>query len=148
MVKLYRPGTRRGNTTWVARGHIDGRQYEIRTAAKDKPAARRAWDAFATAERAERSRGLAGEARGFAEVTALYIAARRPSRDTRRYLDKLCAVLGPLDVAEVRPLEIAEAAARLYPTARNETRNRQAYAPAAAVLHFAAESGLRDYLVV
>lgn len=45
-------------------------------------------------------------------------------------------------------MHIAAAANVLYPGRENETKNRQAYTPAAAVLHFAADSRLRDYIVI
>ena len=47
MVKLYAPGTRKRNATYVARGSIGGRQYEIATHATDARSARRVWAAFA-----------------------------------------------------------------------------------------------------
>jgi integrase len=146
MVKLYRPGTRKGNRTWIARGHVAGRQYEIATGARNAAAARQAWERFAAAVRQDRV-ARPGPLT-FAEVAEAYRLARRPSRNERRYIARLEAELGARAIAELRPIDIAEAAARLYPEARNETRNRQAYAPAAAILHFAAESGLRDYLVI
>lgn len=148
MVKLYAPGTRKRNLSYVARGSVAGRQYEITTHATDKAAARRVWDAFEAKVAEQGAVARPGTPRTFSGVAEAYRQARRPSRDTRRYLARLETELGELDVADITPLDIAQAAARLYPTARNETRNRQAYAPAAAVLHFAAEAGLRDYLVV
>lgn len=148
MVKLYAPGTRKRNLSYIARGSVAGRQYEITTHATDKAAARRVWDAFAAKVAEQGAVARPGTPRTFSGVAEAYRQARRPSRDTRRYLAKLETALGDLDVAEITPLDIAQAAARLYPTARNETRNRQAYAPAAAILHFAAEASLREYVVI
>jgi integrase len=77
-----------------------------------------------------------------------YMDAKDPSRNDRRYLGRLKGAwlkgrkmkLGNVPVGDIVQMDIDQAAAVLYPGARPSTKNRQAYAPAAAVLHYAAGS--------
>ena len=126
----------------VIRGTIAGRQREIATDARDQAAAGLEWRALLDA--AGREPG-AGTPRTFAEVAEAWIAARRPGKRDAGYARALAGRIGTLAIEEVRPLHIAEAANALYPGRSAQTLNRYAYAPAAAILHFAHANGLRDY---
>jgi integrase len=151
MPTIYRPGTRKGNRTFIVRGSIDGRQREIATDATNARDAARAWDRFAAAIRQRRQ-----TARTFAALADAWMLARQASANDQRYVERLKAAwlastgdtFGALPVAAVRPMHIDEAARTLYPHGAAATKNRQVYAPAAAILHYAAENGLRDYIVV
>lgn len=149
MPTYYKPGTRKNNRTWTVRGSIDGRKYEISTDVanpRNKRAAADAWDVFKAAVRA---RGVA-EPRApetFADVADLYADGRNLSKADRRFLAKLKTKLGRLPIGEISQIELDQAARDLYPGAAPGTINRQVYAPAAAVLHYAAPK-LRPYMVV
>lgn len=159
MPKVYPPGTRKKgkyvNRKWVVKGHFDGESHEIATDAKNARGAVNAWDAFKSEYRkGAKSRPRAAET--FRSVAVSYKATRRVSRNEERYLDKLCEVwidgedqpLGDILIGDVKPMHLGAAAARLHPNSKPQTINRQVYTPAASVLHFAEENGLRPYLVV
>ncbi|WP_184437544.1 tyrosine-type recombinase/integrase [Roseospira goensis] len=150
--KLYPPGTRKGNRTYIARGWVDGRQYEITTGATNARTARQVADQFEREARAESRRDRdsiaeIGRLDTFAHVAKAWLEGKRPGPNDRRYVARLASdpILGPMPIRDVRQAHIHDVAARLYPTARNETRNRQAITPAAAILHWAAESELCPY---
>lgn len=155
MPKVYLPGTRKGNRRTIVRGHIDGRQYEIATDAGNARSALKDWDAFKSAVR-QRAQSRRRAPETFREAVKAYKDARPVGKNDARYLDRLCgawleslgAEFGDLPIADVQPMHIGTAATVLYPSAKPQTVNRQVYTPAATVLHFAAENGLRDYIVV
>jgi|GEM_PF-816744 len=151
-LRLHPPGTRKGNRCYVARGRIEGRQYEISTGATDARVARQIADRFEREAREQLARERDSAAQiecleTFGDVGRAWIEARRPGRNDRRYLTRLIEdpILAPLAIDHVTQAHIHDAAARLLPTARNETRNRQVITPAAAILHWAAESDLCRY---
>jgi integrase len=74
--------------------------------------------------------------------------AMNSSRNERRYIENLMSDIGDLAIGDVRPMDIQAVANALYPGCANETKNRQAYTPAASVLHWACENELRDYVVI
>lgn len=148
MPTYYAPGRRKGNRTYTVRGRIDGRQYEIATDAANKGAAEDAWHEFKRRVREENRKGDTPAPQTFAQVADLYMDTRGSRKAERAFIEKLKGQFGPVPVADVTLENIARAANALYPRARNETKNRQAYAPAAAILHFAYDCELRDYLVV
>ncbi len=156
-LKLYPPGTRNNPTCYYAVGRILGKYVEVSTGETNARAARRRADAIAKVIRNDilQQRREAAEApvaappapTTFATVAADYMAAKGIAEGNERYyIDKLVAELGHLDVAAVTGADIAKAARALYPTHAATTLNRQAYTPAAAILHWAAEVGLRDYV--
>lgn len=152
MPTYYKPGSRKGNRTWVVRGYVDGRQYEIATDATHKRGeggAEATWEAFKARIRAERRRSVDRETATFLDAARLYRAQKPVSRNDARYLDRLEAELGAERLADITVGRIHAAAAAIYPAAKPQTRNRQAVRPAAAVLHHAAgDPKLCDWLRV
>ena len=143
--RLYGPGTRKGNVHITARIYHGGKEREVSTNTRDEEAARQ------LAQRIEATMRLGREprkAQTFADVADLYLAARGLAGNDRRYVESLKRAIGTIPIEDVLPMDIAGAANSLYPARKNETKNRQAYAPAAAVLHFAADNRLRDYVVI
>jgi len=163
MLKLYPPGTRKDNRYYIAKGYVAGREYEVvcRDADGQKTTNRRAAEQFVKKlekrikDEAEKPRRRSS-IRTFGDVVDAYAAARCISRNDERYLERLKkawieseeAYLRDIAIGDVLPMHIAAAANAVYKKCSKETKNRQAYAPAAAVLHFAAESKLRDYIVI
>lgn len=145
-LRLYPPGTR--NDRWyVARGRVHGRLVEIvcrddvgrptRDARVARQFVRRA---LAEADRRQRGGVQAGAPQTFAEAAERYLTGRNIGGDQETFVRRLITEMGHLTLIDVRPAHIAEAAASLYPTAKNSSKNRMAYGPAAAVLHYAADN--------
>lgn len=158
MPTYYMPGKRNNNQYVVVRGYVDGKQHEIVTDAKNKRDAEKAWNRWAAEIRRQNRESGAGAPATFALVADAYMAARGSSKNERRYIERLkkarikvgsaTVTFGDILIEEVLPMHIAAAANAIYPTALNETKNRQAYTPAASVLHFAHANKLRDYVVI
>jgi integrase len=143
---LVAPGQRvkRGyaNRFYLIRGEIAGRDVEISTKTRDKVAAEKLKDQLAARLWESRIPG-AGEDVTFARAGELLAIARGYGKDDRKRLARVTGVLGKKICSQIQQADIDGAADRLYPNATNETRNRQVYTPAAAVLHYAAENKWR-----
>lgn len=138
---VYPPGTRKGNRRWLARVYIGTEEWEfVLEEANDRRAARRLAGKFEAAKRLGHPVSASAPPKTFAEIAARYRAARRPGRSERRYIARLEALLGARPVAGLAAADIHAAAHDLYPNAKAATKNRQAVAPAAAILHFGAEN--------
>lgn len=142
---VFEPGERKSRH-FVYRVSIDGRDREVTLYAADAAAAvRAAGQAF---ERLGQGREPGGPPAGFTRLSRLYAEAAAVSADQLRYLARLESHFGNRDPATIRGADIARAARQLYPGAAPATWNRQAVAPAAAVLHFAHEQGWLPWLRV
>jgi hypothetical protein len=89
-----------------------------------------------------------GEEVTFAKATDLYLAFKTPAPGDERRIRRLAGVLGDRRVADVQQADIVDAAERLYPGRKPETKNRWVVKPAAAILHYAARNKWRDWLRV
>lgn len=139
MLKLIPPGKRKGNRFYIIRGRFAGRDVEKATRTKDRP------DAERLKYRIERrllhsSIPGPGAAVTFRRAADLYSAAKHATRREEQRLDKLSAVIGHKLVSELSQADLDGAAAELHGNDTPETRNRNVYTPAAAVLHYAARS--------
>ena len=149
---LLDPGTRKGNKYWIARVTVDGRRHEVATQTTNKAAARR------FAEGIERKLLVSrpprpGEAVTFRRAVELYCEYRGIDLDDRRLPDArrlraLNAVLGNKALADIRQPALVEVANQLADGRAPATRNREVIRPAAAVLHYASESGYCEWLRV
>lgn len=148
MPTYYKPDTRKGNRTYVVRGRIDGREHEIATPARDKGSAEDCWDEFKRRIRERRRDQPRKGEETFADAVAAYKAYRRPGKAEEGKLTRLIEHFGEMLVRDIDHAAIVRAANALKPKVSNATRNREVYTPAAAVLHYAAEIKMRDYLVV
>lgn len=145
MVQYYSPGERGKNATIVARGYVNGKQYEVTTGQTNARLAKRHWKEFAAAiNQSDRP----GRPQNFGEVANAYLTAMDASENTRRYVDALKRELGTMLIQDVRPADLAWAANRIYPTGVAATKNRQVYAPGAAILHWAAHNEWCNYIRV
>jgi integrase len=156
MPTYYRPGKRGGNAHFVVRGSIDGEPHEkVAGRSKTKRAAQAWWEDY----RAEihRARGRGGSV-AFADVADNYCADRDISKADIGFLAKVCAgridvdghrvTFGQIHIASIENMHIGAVARAVYPGRQNATLNRQVFAPVAAVLHYAHDNKLRDYVVV
>jgi len=146
-LKLIPPGQRRGNPFFLLRGSVGGRELEVSTKTADRKAARRFKAEFERALAQDRLPGP-GETLSFARAAELYIDWRDPSRADRRRLARLGAVIGRRMVADIRQVDLVEAANLLAPDRSAATRNREVMRPAATVLHYAATNGFCQWLRV
>jgi integrase len=149
-LKLIAPGRRKNNRFYLVRGTVGGQRVEVSAETTDKGAAERfaadltlRLDAEAT-----RQRGPDAEDLTFREASQLYIAYRQPSKVDRQRIEKLNAVLGDKLVRPMVHASLVAAANELYPGMAPATKNRNAMRPAAAILHYAADNGFRDWLRV
>ena len=144
-LKLVAPGKRKGNPFYLVRGEVAGRSVEVSTKTRDKAAAERFKAALELRLHEGRVPGP-DEAVTFAQAADLYVAFRDPSQGDRNRIDKLKAALGSKPVAEIRQADLVDAAHRLYPRRKNETKNRGVIKPAAAILHYAARNVWCEWL--
>lgn len=142
---IYEPGERKDNAWFLYRVGIRGKDREVTLYVKDARSALRS--AVQVYERLAEGRELE-QPRSFSWVADEYLRAVDASTNEARYVKKLKAHFGDKDIGAIRQADIAEAANKLYPGCRNETKNRQAYTPAASVLHWAAENEWCGYIRV
>lgn len=136
-MQLYPPGTRKGNTRWIARFTAGGRAREIVLEAQSRPAA---------AKEAERRRrefdGRApGAVIGFREAATAYKAGRRLGKQDLAYIDRLERFFGDRPVSDFVGADLITAAHALCPTSSDANKNRSVIGPASSILHYAAEQG-------
>lgn len=133
--QLHAPGTRKGNRTWVARGTVDGRQFEKILEATTRPAAAKEAEQFVARLQGYRP----GEIVTFEQAARAYIEFRRPRRDDEKWINRLIQWMGKRPVGELVGADLVAAAHALCPKSSNETKNRNVITPASAILHYAAE---------
>lgn len=146
MLKLIPPGRRKGNKFYLVRGRFAGRQVEASTKTADPVAAQR----FKVNLEARLLDGdtITRVTATFVDAAAIYRAGRTLSRNEDRYITKLEKHFATTRLADIKPADIHKAASDLYPGCKPQTKNRQAIAPALAVLHVAAENDLCAHIKV
>lgn len=147
---LWPPGTRKRNRFWIWQGRIDGERTEFSTGTANKADAaefaRRAIRRLAEDRRSERERARsAALSRTFEEVAGLYQDARQCAEQDRRFIARLVAVAGDIDIAKIRQADMVPVIRRYYASAANATINRQVYTPFGAIIHWAAGQGWCEY---
>lgn len=146
-LKLYPPGSRKGNRFWIVRGSVNGsREIEISTNATDENAARRFAAAIEVKLRDEGGVDTSRPARGFRAIAEKRMLARPPSKQDRADIERLIGHFGNTDVADITEGDIHIAAHKLCADKSNATKNRHAIAPAVTILHFAAREKLCDWI--
>lgn len=144
---LIPPGTRKGNRCYILRETINGRLFEVSTEATNERAARRFARDFRKQTEAMTKRATSTGLMTFSDAADRYLAAKGiVAGNTRNFVDKLKRELGNIPVADVFPDDVLTAAHTIYPGRTNETKNRNAVTPAAAVLHFAAQNEWRPWI--
>lgn len=143
--KLIPPGTRKGNPYYLARGSVDGRDVEVSTKTTNLAAARRFAKELDRKIEEGRLPGP-GETLTLARAAALYIEYRDPAKADLARIDKIVAVIGKRAVADIRQVDLVEAANMLCNGRAAATRNREVMRPAASILHYAARNGFCPWL--
>lgn len=154
-VKVYAPGTRKGNSTWIARGKDQfGRWFEkaLPAACPHERAARRLADAVLELRNSNTPAPAVEpepdppppdpDDRSFAAAAANYIAWRKPSKADRKRLDRLKAdpTIGPIHVGALGTDHVVSFTKTFLEGRKASTLNREAVRPYAAVLHYAADN--------
>ncbi len=161
MLKLLPPGKRKGNRHYIARGTVGGRQIEFTTGTADKAIAERVAAAAFAKFVASPSQPIIG--RTFRYVAEAYVAFRYPAltdaetakmrggdpelrekvAQTKRAIDqinRLVTVLGHLPLEAISHADLVAAAESLCPSHKASSKNKLVIAPAAAILHYAADN--------
>jgi site-specific recombinase XerD len=142
---VRRGGKAYANRFYLVRGTIDGRSVEVSTKTRDATEAA-AYKAKFELDVLERRVPGVHDSVTFRKAAELYSAFRDPASGDSRRIDKLVTVLGDKLVREITHADLVDAANRLYPAARNETKNRGVIKPAAAILHYAARNKWCEWL--
>ena len=138
---------RPGSPFWYVRGTFAGRAVYASTKERDKADARRF--ARAVEIKLARSAGEKCHADTFQDAAALYLEAKPHNRDPwRANIERMCAVIGDRLLVDIRQHVLVDAANALYPNCKPSSKNSLVFAPAAAVLHYAAENDLCPYVRV
>jgi integrase len=141
-LRVYSPGTRKGNRFCIIRGRLGGRLIEITTDTTDKGAAE---ETRAKLEYDFYKGRPVARTITFAQAADLYEAFKAPGHTERQRIARLVKAIGTRKLRDVRQDTLVEAAAFLYPTAKPSSKNRSVIAPGAAILHYATRLDLVDY---
>lgn len=145
-LKLIPPGQRKDNPYYIVKGYWGGRPYEksLKTANPNEAETR-----FLKLQlQLREQRGSNDEPLTFRDAVDQYLVAKNPNREWRRVFVRLRDTFGDTSAAAIKNKDLLNMALKLYPTAKNATRNRQVIVPCAAVLHHAANNDLIPWLRV
>lgn len=145
MLKLIPPGKRKGSRHWIVRGRFLGEDIEASTGAIEEV------DALRFKNELERKllegRVPGPEATvGFHRAADLYMAATSLSKSDQRRIERLKEAIADKPVRTVLQADIDAAANKLHGTDTPETKNRNVYTPAGAILHYAYHNKWCDWI--
>lgn len=136
------PGKR--SPFWRIVGRDGEGRFEYSTGERTRERAEAFGDLFLR-ERSGRRVPGAGETVGFATAAEHYKAFKKLSRVDIRLVDALAWHFEGIDCRSITHAHLVAAAHALRPAGADTTKNRKVIAPAAAVLHYAAEQKWCDY---
>lgn len=135
--QLYAPGTRKGNRTYVVRGHVNGQQVEKVLEATKRPDAQDEAESFLA--------GLKGrepdEVVGFDMAADAYAESKNLSKQDKACVDRLKKHFRGRPVLEILGSHLTSAAHLLGDGTSNANKNRSVITPGSSILHFASEQG-------
>lgn len=135
--KLWPPGTRKGNKRWLARGSVDGRQFEKILEAKTRAAAEAEAERFIGSLRAPSP----GAVVTFEVAADAYMDGKDLGAQDMAYIDRLKRHFRGTPVGDIIGAHLTSAAHALASGTSNANKNRAVITPASSVLHFASEQG-------
>jgi integrase len=138
--KLYPPGTRRKNSTFVVRGTVNGIRFEERTGKTTRGAADQWALEFCASLEGDGSKKIT-----FERAALAYVDFRRPRRDDERHIARLIRYFAKKPLRDMHGADLVAAAHALFPKASNATKNRNVIGIGAAILHYAEEQKWCDY---
>jgi integrase len=150
MPTYYPPGTRKSNKTYIVRGRVNGRQYEITTEVGNERAAKAAWEDFASETRREqRDTNRDRDTATFDWACDEYLSTRpKLSRDYVRHVNNLRSYFAGWFLKDITADDVYTAAHKMRPMAKPQTHNSQVLIPAGAILHQMARRGLCNHIVL
>jgi integrase len=135
--KLYPPGARKGNRTYVVRAWVNGRQVEkVLEATKRPNAESEADDLLSSIKGRDPS-----EVVTFRAAADAYKAAKRLRKQDLAYVERLQDYFGSRPVAEMVGADLIVAAHTLADGTSDANKTRAVIGPASAILHYASEQG-------
>jgi integrase len=150
MPTFYPPGTRKSNKTYIVRGRVGGRQYEITTEAGNERAAKAAWEDFASETRREqRDANRDRNTATFDWACDEYLSTRpQLTRNYVRSVNNLRSYFAGWFLKDMTADDVYTAAHKMLPMAKPQTHNSQVLIPAGAILHQMARRGLCNHIVL
>ena len=142
MLKIFQRGA-----FWYVRGTFRGRSIYTSAKTTDKADARRFKEAVETW--LARLDGNERPAASFAQAAEIYLRTKSDMRPQWRLdIERLCAAIGDLPLGEIHQHILVDAANQIHPKGQAATKNSHVIAPAAAILHYAAENKLCAHIKV
>lgn len=150
MPTYYAPGRRKGNETWIVRGYINGKQYEIATDARNKKQAEAAWQDFAADTRREQRDAVRDRETATFDWACDEYLASRPSLNNqyKKHIGLLRSHFAGWFLKDMTPEDIYAAAYKLKPGLKPQTQQQQIVGPAATVMHYMARRRMCDHIII
>jgi integrase len=140
--KLFPPGSRRNNRTYIVRGSIGGRSFEARTDATLREDAEKwAIDYIAGLK----SEAVSGPDVTFEQAANAYLRAKRLRKQDQEYIRKLKVYFRDTRIADMVGDDLFRAADALAGPTSDANKNRAVIGPASHILHYASEQGWCNY---
>ena len=127
-IRLFPPGTRKGNRVYYAIISVKGRRKEISTGTRNRYFAREYAEAF-EAELWKTHLSGRGPSTTVKEAIENYIAFRDPRPADRKWLEAIADCVGDFPIDQVTQETFDQTAISLYSGCTNATKNRQVYTP-------------------
>jgi integrase len=145
----WRDGKLYPNRAYLVRGRRpNGREFEKTTGTRDPFLAQQRMGEIAEKLRDRHVPGP-GERVSYTMTTEAYLAWKQPGEAVKVKFRRLAKAIDPngdKHVGDVILANLVDAATMLFPTQKNETRNRWGIKPGLSVLHYAAKNRWRDWL--
>lgn len=135
--KLWPPGTRKGNKRWLARGSVDGRQFEKILEAEDRPTAKKEAQRYHDSLRDPDPAALIT----FEAAADDYMAGKDLGKQDVAYIERLKKHFRGTPVVQILGAHLTAAAHAIAHGTSNANKNRAVITPASSILHFASEQG-------
>lgn len=147
-LRLYAPGTRKGNKTYIARGSIGNKVYEFNTYTAEAKAAQRVARELTASIKEEQKSVPDGSKLTFVQAAKLYSDFRKPVPVEQSRIDKVVCEIGRDRIRDIRAVDVHALAVKMYPDGAAATRNRWVIRPIVTVLHYCANAGLCNWIKV
>lgn len=136
-MQYYVPGKRKGNRTYVVRGHVNGRQFEKVLAATKLADAKKEAEQFRDSIKGRDP----GEVVMFEEAADAYAQGKNLGKQDEVYIAVLKKYFRGTPVGDILGATLISAAHVLCEGTSNANKNRAVITPGSSVLHYAAEQG-------
>jgi integrase len=144
MLKLIKPGERKGNRYYIIRGRFQGVDIEKTTETTDETVALRIRNEI---ERRILNSDIPGRGAQitFHRACDLYESTRQLHENDSAALKRIKTVIADKPLEQMTQADLDFAAQTLHPDSSNEWRNRSVYTPCIAVMTYAAQNEWTHY---